>query len=110
MSASIRCIALVKCIRRQPLLSLLVVVCLSVFLAINAYSQYQILRDESNIASLNQKVLLYKQVIGTNPDLNLIDLYHKGYTEQRLHRTPFGGFYRFNPSQSLVYNPNTHSQ
>jgi len=87
-----------------------VVVCLSVFLAINAYSHYQILRDESNIARLTQKVLLYKQVNGTNPDLNLIDLYHKGYTKQRLHRTPFGGFYRFNPGLSLVYNPNTASQ
>ena len=110
MSASTRCIALIQGIRWPPSLSLLVAVFLSVFLVLNAYSQFQILRDESNIARLNQKVSLYKQVIGTNPDLNLIDLYHKGYTEQRLHRTPFGGFYRFNPSQSLVYNPNTASQ
>lgn len=110
MSTSIRCIALLHRFRWPKSLSLLVVVCVSVFLAINAHSQYQILQDQSNIAKLNQKVLLYKQVIGTNPDLNLIDLYHKGYTEQRLHRTPFGGFYRFNPSQSLVYNPNTASQ
>ena len=110
MSAFRRCIVLLQNVRRTPSLSLVLAVGLVAFLAANAYSRFQIEQDKANIERLNQKVSIYKQVVGTNPDLNLIDLYHRGYTEQRLHRTPFGGFYRFNPSQSLVYNPNIASE
>ena len=110
MYAFNRCIVLLHRVRRSPSLSLLVAISLSVYLATTAYTRYQVIKDETNIAILNQKVSMYKQVVGTNPDLNLIDLYHKGYTEQRLHRTPFGGFYRFNPNQSIVYNPNLVSK
>lgn len=78
----------------------------SVWMARSAYNGYQKLSDVANIAKLNQKVTIYKQEVGTLPDLNLIDLYHKGLTKQRLHRTPFGGYYRLHPNQSVVYNPN----
>ena len=94
----------------MPSLSIFLAVCLVVGFSVNAYTRYQISQDKANIARLNQKVSIYKQIVGTDPDLNLIDLYHRGYTGQRLHRTPFGGFYRFNPSQSLVYNPNIASE
>ncbi len=70
-----------------------------------AYHQYQKLSDETNIADLNQKVSRYKQEVGTLPDLNLVELFHKGLTKQRLHRTPYGGFYRLDLKQALVYNP-----
>lgn len=70
-----------------------------------AYHRYQKLSDETNIAELNQKVSRYQQEVGTLPDLNLVELYHKGLTKQRLHRTPYGGFYRLDLKQSLVYNP-----
>ena len=82
----------------------------SVWLACNAYNGYQKLSDEANIAKLNQKVTKYKEEVGKLPDLNLIDLYHKGLTNQRLHRTPFGGYYRLDPIQSSVYNPNIASR
>ena len=69
------------------------------------YQAYQWNSDQANIAILNQKVLRYQREVGTLPDLNLICLYDKGLSKQRLHRTPFGGYYRFDPSQSVVYNP-----
>ena len=79
---------------------------LIVWMAGSVYNDYRKLSDVANIAKLNQKVTIYKQEMGTLPDLNLIDLYHKGLTKQRLHRTPFGGYYRLHPNQSIVYNPN----
>lgn len=78
---------------------------LTVWVAKIANYGYQKISDEANIANLNQKVIIYKQEVGTLPDLNLIDLYHKGLTKQRLQRTPFGGYYRLHPNQSVVYNP-----
>ena len=83
---------------------------LSFWVAGNAYNGYQKLSDEANIAKLNQKVSIYKEEVGKLPDLNLIDLYHKGLTNKRLHRTPFGGYYRLDPNQSAVYNPNIASR
>ena len=83
---------------------------LSVWIARIAYNGYQKLSDEANIANLNQKVCKYKEEVGKLPDLNLIDLYHKGLTNQRLNRTPFGGYYRLDPIQSAVYNPNIVSR
>ncbi len=70
-----------------------------------AYHQYQKFSDEANIADLNQKVSRYQQEVGTLPDLNLVELFHKGLTKQRLHRTPYGGFYRLDLKQAFVYNP-----
>ncbi len=69
------------------------------------YQAYQWNSDQANIASLNQKVLRYQREVGSLPDLNLVCLYDKGLSKQRLHRTPFGGYYRFDPSQLVVYNP-----
>ncbi len=86
-------------------LCVVLAIVLNVWMGGIAYHQYQKLSDETNIAELNQKVFLYKQEVGTLPDLNLVDLFHKGLTKQRLHRTPYGGFYRLDLRQSLVYNP-----
>lgn len=69
------------------------------------YQAYQWNSDQANIATLNQKVLLYQRKVGALPDLNLVCLYDQGLSKQRLHRTPFGGYYRFDPSQLAVYNP-----
>jgi hypothetical protein len=70
------------------------------------YSNYLKQTDETNIATLNEKVWAYKEKLGTPPDLNLVDLYHHGLTKERIHRTPFGGYYRLDPKQLIVYNPN----
>ncbi len=86
-------------------LSVVLTIVLNVWMGGIAYHQYQKLSDETNIAELNQKVFLYKQEVGALPDLNLVELFHKGLTKQRLHRTPYGGFYRLDHKQSLVYNP-----
>jgi hypothetical protein len=90
-------------IRLGCLLTALPVIAL---LGYHLHCQYQREIDESNIAKLNEKVWAYQQKVGTLPDLNLIDLYHKGLTKERLHRTPFGGYYRLDPNQIVVYNPN----
>jgi hypothetical protein len=74
-------------------------------LAKHVYQAYQWNSDQANIASLNQKVLRYQREVGTLPDLNLVCLYDKGLSKKRLHSTPFGGYYRFDPSQLVVYNP-----
>ncbi len=87
------------------ILCLCFITSLGVLMSRIAYNGYQKLSDEANIAKLNQKVTIYKQEVGTLPDLNLIDLYNKGLTKQRLQRTPFGGYYRLHPNQSVVYNP-----
>ncbi len=85
-------------------------IALGALLGYRAYSIYQMRVDEANIAILNEKVWAYKEKVGTLPDLNLIDLYHHGLTKERLHRTPFGGFYRLNPKQPAVFNPNLVSR
>lgn len=84
---------------------LLSAIFLSAGLARQIYEVYQWNSDQANIASLNKKVLCYQREVGTLPDLNLVCLYDKGLSKQRLHRTPFGGYYRFDPSQLVVYNP-----
>jgi hypothetical protein len=71
-----------------------------------AWMEYRAAADEHNIAILNEKVSAYRQKSGKLPDLNLIDLYRQGLTERRLHKTPFGGYYRLDLQQSMVYNPN----
>ena len=99
-----------SCGRYARFLGLCTAILLNVWMGWNAYEGYQKLSDETNIAKLNQKVSLYKQEVGALPDLNLIDLYHKGLTQKRLHGTPFGGFYRLYPNQQTVYNPNIASR
>jgi len=79
---------------------------LNLMLGYYLYRNYQKQTDELNIANLNEKVWIYKEKVGTLPDLNLIDLYHHGLTKKRLHETPFGGYYRLNPKLPAVYNPN----
>ena len=79
-------------------------------LARQVYQAYQWNSDQANIASLNQKVLRYQREVGALPDLNLVCLYDKGLSKKRLHRTPFGGYYRFDPSQLVVYNPTVSGQ
>ena len=93
------------CVSYVRILCVSFAIFLSVWLAIGVYNEYRKLSDEANIAKLNQKVSIYQQEVGSLPDLNLIDLYHKGLTKQRLQRTPFGGYYRLHPNQSVVYNP-----
>ena len=94
------------CVRHVRPLCLVFTILFCIWIGRQAYKNYQTMSDETNIADLNQKVTIYKQEVGALPDLNLIDLYNKGLTRQRLHRTPFGGFYRLDPNQSVVYNPN----
>jgi len=95
---------------RIRLLCVLATICFNVVLSRYAYQYYQWQSDQANIARLNQTVLLYQREAGTLPDLNLICLYDKGLTKQRLHRTPFGGYYRFDPSQLVVYNPSANGR
>ena len=94
------------CFRRARLLCVVVTILFCIGIGRQAYKNYQTMSDKSNIADLNQKVNIYKQEVGALPDLNLIDLFNKGLTRQRLHSTPFGGYYRLDPNQSVVYNPN----
>jgi hypothetical protein len=70
------------------------------------WSEYLADKDQKNIDRLNQMVHAYKERAGKMPDLNLVDLYHQGLSERRLHETPFGGYYRLDPHQAMVYNPN----
>ncbi len=92
------------------------IVCIGAAIALDfligygAYCTYQNRADETNIANLNEKVWAYKEKVGTLPDLNLVDLYHQGLTKERIHRTPFGGYYRLTPNQPVVYNPNLISK
>ena len=93
------------CVANVRILCVSVAIILSVWTTRGVYNDYRKLSDAANIVKLNQKVSIYKKEVGALPDLNLIDLYHKGLTKQRLQRTPFGGYYRLNPNQSVVYNP-----
>ncbi len=85
-------------------------VLLNTLLGYYCYRNYQMWVDQTNIATLNQKVSAYQEKVGTLPDLNLVDLYHQGLTDVRIHRTPFGGYYRLDPNQPVVYNPNLVSK
>lgn len=85
-------------------------IALDFLLGYRIYCSYQNRADETNIANLNEKVWAYKEKVGTLPDLNLVDLYHHGLTKERIHRTPFGGYYRLAPNQPVVYNPNLVSK
>jgi hypothetical protein len=91
--------------RRIRFALMLIAIFLCAGLSRHVYQTYQWNSDQANIANLNQKALLYQREVGVLPDLNLVCLYDKGLSKQRLHRTPFGGYYRFDPSQLVVYNP-----
>ena len=93
------------CLGKVRILCVSFAIVLSVSMFRRVYNDYRKMSDEANIAKLNQKVSIYQQEVGTLPDLNLVDLYYKGLTKQRLQRTPFGGYYRLHPNQSVVYNP-----
>lgn len=91
-----------------PVLSVMTLVALGVlcWTASSLWTEFQAFQDQKNIEELNQIVMRYKEKAGKLPDLNLVDLYHHGLTERRLHQTPFGGYYRLDPRQASVYNPN----
>ena len=61
--------------------------------------------DQENVERLNRMVAEYRQRTGRNPDLNMIELFRVGLSDQRLHRTPYGGTYQIDPDRMMVYNP-----
>jgi hypothetical protein len=61
--------------------------------------------DQANLLKLNRMVAEYQHQTGRIPDMNLIELFHCGWSSQRLHGTPYGGTYQIDPHQRLVYNP-----
>lgn len=77
----------------------------SVVTSCNGWVEYCHARDQANISELNAMVATYTKHQGNLPDVNLIELYKSGYTKKRLHETPFGGYYRLDPKQLVVYNP-----
>ncbi|XZE34834.1 hypothetical protein SH501x_000308 [Pirellulaceae bacterium SH501] len=71
-----------------------------------AWSGYCEYRESNNLVHLNELVKIYSDTVGNKPDPNLINLYRHGLTSSRLHPTPYGGYYRFDPRAGVVYNPN----
>ncbi len=63
-------------------------------------------QDHRNIQALNSLVSEYRKTRGTNPDLNLIELYRAGLTKRRLVESPMGGYYRLDPNAGTVFSPN----
>lgn len=61
--------------------------------------------DRANVEKLNRWVAEYRERTGRCPDLNMIALFQCGISDQRLHRTPYGGTYHFDPITAAVYNP-----
>jgi hypothetical protein len=94
-------------IRRLRFLAMLSVGCLILAQAgYRGYAGYCQQKERANLVRLNRMVEQYAQTRGSKPDPNLIELYECGMTERRLHPTPYGGFYRFDPKAGIVYNPN----
>ncbi len=69
------------------------------------WEQYREVADQENLERLNRMVAEYRQQTGRNPDLNMIELFRVGLSDQRLHRTPYGGTYQIDPDRMMVYNP-----
>ena len=63
-------------------------------------------QDRREIDRLNRLVREYESMVGSAPDLALVELYHCGLNERRLNPTPFGGYYRYDLRGGEVYNPN----
>ncbi|MFO0011887.1 MAG: hypothetical protein ACK553_04020 [Planctomycetota bacterium] len=74
-------------------------------LGMQQWDSYLAATDQANVERLNRMVAEYRQRTGRNPDLNLIELFRVGLTDQRLHKTPYGGTYQIDPSRMMVYNP-----
>jgi len=69
------------------------------------WEQYRETADQENVERLNRMVAEYRQQTGRNPDLNMIELFRVGLSDQRLHRTPYGGTYQIDLDRMMVYNP-----
>jgi hypothetical protein len=76
-----------------------------VSLGVWQWEQYREAADQENLERLNRMVAEYRQRTGHNPDLNMIELFRVGLSDQRLHRTPYGGTYQIDPDRMMVYNP-----
>ena len=76
-----------------------------VSLGVWQWEQYRETADQENVERLNRMVAEYRQQTGRNPDLNMIELFRVGLSDQRLHRTPYGGTYQIDPDRMMVYNP-----
>ena len=76
-----------------------------VSLGVWQWEQYRDVADQENLERLNRMVAEYRQQTGRNPDLNMIELFRAGLSDQRLHRTPYGGTYQIDPDRMMVYNP-----
>jgi hypothetical protein len=63
------------------------------------------IRDQRNLDRLNGLVAQYRTQTGRCPDINMIELFRSGMSDQRLHKTPYGGYYQIDVSQMMVYNP-----
>jgi len=62
-------------------------------------------RDQKNLDRLNELVAQYRMQTGRSPDINMIELFRSGMSDQRLHKTPYGGYYQIDVSQMMVHNP-----
>lgn len=61
--------------------------------------------DQQNIAKLNGIVQAYYMETGLWPDSYMTRLNTAGYTSERLNRTPYGGYYRWDATNRTVINP-----
>jgi general secretion pathway protein G len=61
--------------------------------------------DQQNIAKLNGICQAYYMEFGQWPDVNMIRLFERGYTQTRTTPTPYGGNYRFDTTTLQVVNP-----
>ena len=61
--------------------------------------------DQQNIAKLNGIVQAYYMETGRWPDSYMTLLHRDGYTPERVTRTPYGGYYRWDNTNRTVYNP-----
>ncbi len=104
------------CSRKRKGFSLLEVIAAVVILAVVAAATVSTIApmrekargkiDEQNIAKYNAIAQTYYIEFGAWPDKNLVNLNRRGYTEDRLLKTPYGGYYTFDATTNKVVNLN----
>jgi prepilin-type N-terminal cleavage/methylation domain-containing protein len=95
--------SLLEMIAAVVILAVVAVATTATIVPMRAKSQEKI--DAQNIAKLQAICDTYYLERGTWPDTNMTYLQRYGYAEDRYHRTPYGGNYRFNTSTKKVENP-----
>lgn len=101
--------------RRRPGFSLIEVIAAVIILAVVATAtvatispmreKSRVKLDEQNIAKLNGIVQAYYMETGRWPDSYMRRLHTEGYTSERLQKTPYGGYYRWDNTNKTVINP-----